>query len=170
MARKQRRRRKPDTHGLTARSGSAAASMARPGPGRGQAPGRRPSNATLSLISLGTRRDIPSHHLDDTTLRPRRYNTRINTPRMVFCYIGWLFFEKSIYIFPELDRTSRCPAQVMCVKFASFFSAPVLPTFFWPFFVQCCDFFYWFVMHFGLVPKSWVFHNTRMREQWRPKR
>lgn len=78
-----------DTHGLATRSGSAApASMARPGPGRGRAPGRRPSDATLSPISLGTRRRTPSHHLDDTAHRPRHFCTRINTPRTVFCYIG----------------------------------------------------------------------------------
>lgn len=83
------RAKRHDTHGLATRSGSAApASMARPGPGRGRAPGRRPSDATLSPISLGTRRETPSHHLDDTAHRPRHFYTRINTPRTVFCYIG----------------------------------------------------------------------------------
>lgn len=65
-----------DTHGLAARSGSAApASMARPGPGRGRAPGRRAvGRATQhSPISLGTRRETLSHHLDDTAHRPRRF-------------------------------------------------------------------------------------------------
>lgn len=69
------------------------------------AAGLRPlSRATQhSSISLGTHRETLSHHFDDTAHRPLRFNTRINTPRTVFCYIGWLFFEKSIYIFPDLD-------------------------------------------------------------------
>lgn len=84
--------------------------LRRPRPGAGLrlgAPARRPSDATLSPLSLGTRRRTHSHHHDGAALDRGHSDTRINTPRMVFCYIGRVFFEKSIYIFPEFRDTDE---------------------------------------------------------------
>lgn len=98
-----------NTHGLDGRrrpsSGSVApASMAAPRPSASAE--LHTLFSALLPISLATRR-APSVHLDATAHRPRRDSTRINTPRTVFCYIGWLFFEKSIYIFPEFRDTDE---------------------------------------------------------------
>lgn len=74
---------------------------------------------------------LTTQHIDHgTSIRIKTLRERCFVTSVDFSLKNQYTFSQSLEI-----RTSRCPAQVRCVKFASFFSAPVLPTFFCPFFV-----------------------------------